>query len=284
MDKRAFTTDPNANVSTGSAAKWWESLGPTQRPSPYATASWRYLQDFTIDIIEIPVDVTNIYDNGADFTKPVYPIVWDGGLFNPPVPPAVVLDGGGFNSSGGIVTFSKTTFATVYVYDVAASYPDVRGLNSIVLDKGDLAIDPGEGVSQFISTEANLQIETEAQEDMAVDPIGSLQFLSTEDGFFIELTATAQTVDDTPPGKLLGQLDYILTETRVDVVGWSHYNWQDAAPVKQAFRAMTRSLPPCVDGIYVKDSPTAFWTDLGFRTQAKGDTELKYLPVTYRGY
>ena len=254
MDKRGFTTDPNANGTE--TKKWWESLGPTQKPSPYATASWRYYQDFTVDIIEIPTVPAVVYDNGTDFTRPVYPTVWDGGLFNPAIPPQVVLDSGGFNNSGEVVVFTKTTFATVYVYDSAASYPDVRGLNKVILNVGDLATDP----------ELNSKL------------------ITTEDGFSFFSEVPAQVADDTPPGTLLGQLDYTLTDTRVDVVSWSHYNWQDASPVKQAFRAMTRSLPQCVDGIYVKDSPTAFWTDLGFRTQAKGDTELKFLPVTYRGY
>ena len=254
MDRRGLTTDPNASgIGT---KKWWETLGPTQKPSPYATASWRYYQDFTVDIIEVPAVPAVVYDNGTDFTKPLYATVWDGGYFNPAVPPQVILDGGGFNGDGNIVIFTKKTFATVYVYDAAASFPDVRGLNAVILNEGDLSTDP--------------ELDS--------------KFITTEDGFSFFSERPCQVADDTPPGTLLGQLDYTLTDTRVDVVSWSHYNWQDAAPVKQAFRAMTRSLPQCVDGIYVKDSPTAFWTDLGFRTQAKGDTELKFLPVTYRGY
>ena len=254
MDKRGLTTDPNRNI--GATPEWWESLGPTQKPSPYAYASWKYLQSFTTEITEIPGVVTLVYDNGTVFADYLYPIVWDGGLFNPVVPPAVILDSGGFNSSGGIVDFETTTFATVFVYDSLASYPDVNGLSAIELDLGDLA----------------------------TDPPGSLQLLLTESGLTIGFEATAQTADDTPPGTMLGQLDYTLTDKRVDVIGWSHYNWEDATPVKQAFKAMINGLPNCVEGVYVKDSPTAFWTDLGFRFQNKGDTELKFFPVRYRGY
>ncbi len=282
MDKRGLTTDPNRNF--GATPGWWESLGPTQKPSPYAYASWKYLQSFTTEVVEIPGVASVVYDNGTVFADYLYPIVWDGGLFNPVVPPAVILDSGGFDSSGGIVDFETTTFATVFVYDSLASYPDVNGLSAIDLDLGDLATDPGEGVSQFLSTEDGTALETEDQEDMSIDPPGSLQLLLTEDGFNLGFEATAQTQDDTPPGTMLGQLDYTITEKRVDVIGWSHYNWEDATPVKQAFKAMINGLPNCVEGVYVKDNPTAFWTDLGFRFQNKGDTELKFFPVRYRGY
>jgi hypothetical protein len=254
MDKRGLTTDPNRNFGTKS--QWWESLGATQKPSPYASASWKYLQSFKSELIEVIVTPTVVYDNGQQFADYLYPIVWDGGLFNPVVAPEVVLDGGGFNSSGEIVDFEKTTFATVYVYDSFASYPDTSGLSAIVLNFGELATDPESG---------------------------SL-LLATEDGLTFSSEVPAQTPDDTPPGTMLGQLDYTLTNKRVELIGWSHYNWEDAAPVKQAFRAMISSLPQCVEGVYVKDSPTAFWTDLGFRFVNKGDEELKFFPVRYRGY
>jgi hypothetical protein len=254
MDKRGLTTDPNRNF--GAATEWWESLGPTQKPSPYAYASWKYLQDYAVDIVEVPGEVTLVYDNGTSFPDYLYPIVWDGGLFNPVMAPTVVLDGGGFNSSGNIVEFEATTFATVYVYDSLASYPDVKGLNSIIINIGTVSTDP-ESSSQNIAAENN-------------------------DTFFAE--APAQTVDDTPPGTMLGELSYTLTNRRVDLVAWSHNNWMDATPVRRAFQAMISSLPSCVDGVYVKDDPTAFWTDLGFKTVSKGDTELKFFPVRYRGY
>jgi len=252
MDKRGLTTDPNRNFGTKS--QWWESLGATQKPSPYATASWKYLQNYTTEITEVIATPEVIYDNGANFSNYLYPVVWDGGLFNPVAPPSVILDGGGFNSSGQIVEFETTTLATVYVYDSYASYPDVNGLNAIILDSGDLATDPAEDV------------------------------ILSEDGFSFFSEVPAQTVNDTPPGTMLGQLDYTLVNERVDVVGWSHYNWEDAAPVKQAFRAMVNGLPQCVKGVYVKDDPTAFWIDLGFQYVHKGDTELKFFPVDYRGY
>jgi hypothetical protein len=250
MDRRGLTTDPNADV----AGKWWANLGPTQKPSPYATASWRYLQDYQVDVIEVPTTPTVVYDNGNVFSEYNQPIDWDGGLFNPPTPPETVLDGGGFNSNGQIVIFDKITFATVYVYDLAASYPDVRGLDKVILDTGDLATDP------------------------------NAEVILTESGFSFYSEVPAQTVNDTPPGTCLGTLSYTIDNERVDIQSWEHYNWQDASPVKQAFRAMVRSLPECVESVHVKDSPTAFWVDLGFRYVNKGDTELKYQPVTYRGY
>ena len=256
MYNRGFTVDPNANlVPTGVARdeKWWESLGPTQKPSPYAAASWKYLQDYHVDVIEVPAIPAVVYDNGDVFSAYNPTPIWDGGLFNPPTPPLVVLDGGGY-TQGRIVVFDKITFATVYVYDSLASYPSVKGLNSIILNTGDLATDPD---ADILTTETGLS-------------------------FFGE--QPAQTFDDTPPGTCLGTLSYTLHDERVDIESWEHYNWQDASPVKQAFRAMVRSLPECVKSVHVKDDPTAFWVDLGFRYVDKGDTELKYQPVTYRGY
>ncbi len=282
MDKRGLTTDPNRNF--GAASEWWESLGPTQKPAPYAAASWKYLQSFKVEVVEVPGAAGVVYDNGTIFANYLYPIVWDGGLFNPAVAPEVILDSGGFDSSGGIVDFETTTLATVFVYDSLASYPDVNGLSAITLDLGDLAIDPAEGTLVSVTTEGDLDIETEDGEDMAADPPASLTLLNTESDLTFTIEATAQTKDDTPPGTMLGQLDYTLTNKRVDIVGWSHYNWEDAKPVKQAFKAMINSLPQCVEGVYVKDSPTAFWTDLGFRFENKGDEELKFFPVRYRGY
>ena len=252
MDKRGLTTDPNRN--SGNAAQWWESLGPTQKPSPYAYAAWKYIQNFSSEFAEVIVTPELVYDNGTSFPDYLYSVVWDGGLFNPPVAPSVVLDSGQFNSSGQIVKLEKTTFATVYVYDSLASYPDVNGLNKIILNVGDLATDPDTDV------------------------------ILTEDGFSIYSEVPAQTFDDSPPGVLLGQLDYTLKEKRVDVIGWSHYNWQDATPVRRAFQAMINSLPLCVEGVYVKDSPTAFWIDLGFEYENKGDDELRFVPVSYKGY
>jgi hypothetical protein len=253
MDRRGFTTDPNADPVA--PHQWWNTLGPTQRPSPYATASWKYLQDTQTEEIERRAVIEVVYDNGAVFADYNQAIDWDGGLFNPVVPPSVVLNGGGFNSSGEIIIFEKTSFSTVYVYDSYASYPDIRGLQSIILDTGDLATDP--------------------------DAI----FITTEDGFTFGSEVPAQLINDTPPGTMLGQLDYTITNKRVEITGWSHYNWQDASPVKRAFQAMIASLPTdCVEGVFVKDDPTAFWQDLGFGYVGKGDTELKFFPVRYRGY
>ncbi len=252
MDKRGLTTDPNREF--GTTAKRWESLGPTQKPSPYATASWKYLQNFQTEVIEVRTAETVVYDNGADFNVYLYPIVWDGGLFNPAAPPSVILDSGGFDSGGGAIDFKTIITATVYVYDSLASYPNVNGLNSIILSSGDLATDP----------EALL--------------------ILTESGFSFNTEVHAQTSNDNPPGKLLGELNYTVDDARVEITSWSHYNWMDSTPVEKAFKAMLSGLPQCATDVYVKDDPTAFWISLGFRYENKGDEELKFFPVTYRGY
>lgn len=44
MDERGLTTDPNRDPLAD--IEWYEEIGSTDGPSPYATASWTYWHDF----------------------------------------------------------------------------------------------------------------------------------------------------------------------------------------------------------------------------------------------
>ncbi len=96
------------------------------------------------------------------------------------------------------------------------------------------------------------------------------------------MTNQAENYQDTPPGTLLGQLDYTLVQTDVEITNWTHYNWYDDEPLQQAFRAMMKSLPECVTNVTVEDDPTdptAFWASLGFIHTSKGGNTLTYSPA-----
>ena len=90
MDKRGFTSDPNGDPYA--KQQWWQTIGSTRGPSPYATKAWAYLQDWVETRVEIPASAAVVYDNGTHFNIPNYPTVWDGGLFNPMVAPSITLD------------------------------------------------------------------------------------------------------------------------------------------------------------------------------------------------
>jgi hypothetical protein len=76
--------------------------------------------------------------------------------------------------------------------------------------------------------------------------------------------------------KLLGNLSYEINTGFLKITDWAHNNWHDAEPVRMAFKILLSSLPPCVTHISVKDEPTAFWRDLGFVYNEKGDGYLIY--------
>ena len=45
MDERGLTVDPFRGIETES--RWWEEIGPTQKPSPYRKLPGRYYQKIT---------------------------------------------------------------------------------------------------------------------------------------------------------------------------------------------------------------------------------------------
>lgn len=157
MDERGLTIDPNRDPLDPTG--WWEEIGATQKPSPYRTASWAYVQEHHKEPAIIPTPGTD-----------------------PPV---------------GIET--NRIFATVYVYDSKASSPDPR--------------------------------------------------------------LTGETLDTR--GVILGHLTYEIIGPVMTLTDWAHNKWQDATPVKQAFKALMANTPNCVQQVVVH-RPEAFWKSLGF--------------------
>ena len=153
MDNRAYKVDPCRGTDT--PVRWWETIGDTNRPSPYRKTSWSYTKEVTRE------------------------------------------DG--------------RTFTTIFVYDGKASDP----------------FRPWESVNRG-------------------NP------------------------------KDLGSLSYEIGTKVMTITDWSHYNWHDATPVREAFKVLLNDMPPCVSTIIVKDEPTAFWRDLGFVYSQKGDGYLVY--------
>ena len=64
MDQRAYTYDPNALLASRFPEEemWWHSIGPTRKPSPYATATWTYYRK----VAEEPRILPAVDDVGLD--------------------------------------------------------------------------------------------------------------------------------------------------------------------------------------------------------------------------
>jgi hypothetical protein len=142
MDKRGLTHDPN--VDPMASPRWFETIGPTQKPSPYATASWVCLQTYDVVFQEIfnPNGEALVLDNYQEFPVWLYPDVYDGGRFDQLDLPHLVLDSQIYTPGGGAAEYIKHTFASVRVYDSLASSPG--DLAEIEIDLGLLAIDSDE--------------------------------------------------------------------------------------------------------------------------------------------
>lgn len=252
MASRGYSVDPNSTAISSPA--WWNTLGPTQRPSPYATTSWEYLQDYDVFIEQVYVDpdILDLFDNWRDFTTPFYSYVLDGGdCFASSLLGADPLDNGLFNGEGGIYINRTFTLARVSVWDSKASSPGT--LSRVEMDRGSLATNS--------ETEDSLSIEVEG---------GDI------DGFQLNVTGEAQLADDNPPGALLGYIDYQIIDRGVAILNWSDIGWRNDQPVRKAFSAMMNALPDCVTVVTVEDSAETFWKSLGFTKLTKGSNVLTY--------
>ena len=206
MDKRGLTIDPNRDVFA--EPKWWEDLGHTTKPSPYATASWTYWHDYVTESQELIID-----------------------------------EGGGLGSQQGPTTIVKHYYASVKVYDGKASDPGP--LERISSELGDL------------SNESDDLILTESGETLMIEQ-------------------NPKSPYEGEKGLLLGEINYEIIGPLLTITDWSHYNWRSALPVQKAFKVLIKDIPDCVDIITVRDTPTAFWRDLGFRYPEKGSDMLVY--------
>ncbi len=257
MDPRGYAYDPNQTV-VSSQPKWWEEVGSTLGPSPYAVAAWEYKQTKIELEVEVPVlSLYEVWDNGDIFAIYNQPVDWDGGLIGQIPGPEIVLDGGGFSSSGR-TRIVKQTNATVFAYDTKASAPG--SLSEIILNAGLLSIDP---------------------------PTEPAILLTTEDDIELKADEVARQFDDMiPPGVALGQIDYTLIEDTITITEWSQMNWYDDEPVRMAFKAMVNSKPFCATRVEVRNGlDSAFWKSLGFIETTKGAATLRWSdPAAWRPY
>ena len=147
MDKRGLTVDPNRDACAPLA--WYETIGPTHRPSPYATASWKYLQNYHVVYVEgCDVETSVSFDNFRTFSVWLYEFVLDGGELYQYDTDRPTYDAGGANSG----SYIKQIFSSVKVYDSLASSPGIYG--SLDIDLGLLALD-SDGVAVEIPVEIN---------------------------------------------------------------------------------------------------------------------------------
>ena len=84
MDERGLTVDPFRGVNT--ELRWWEKIGPSQKPSPYRKTSWSYYQKITHETTVI-VEPNLLYR-----TQFATLIVYDGKASDPAVDPSGPLD------------------------------------------------------------------------------------------------------------------------------------------------------------------------------------------------
>ena len=272
MDKRGLAVDPNYDVCE--PARWFDKLGPTQRPSPYATASWVCHQKYEVIYqLECGVEETAVFDNYTDFTKWLYEFVLDGGSLSAANEPRDTYDSGFFTTSGSGLKYIKRYFASVRVYDTLASYPDFGHINEgslVVLDNGD-------NIQLPIPNPEAIYDGGEGYHNWGATPVfdgGGY----TNNGTDNEIIDTVGK--DDPPGELLGEINYEMVNCEIFITDWSHYNWMDDTPVRKAFKCLVSSRPSQVRNIFVANSPHAFWTSLGFATPLKGGKVLSYFDPT----
>jgi len=329
MDRRGLTYDPNAD--TLASTKWHQQIGPTRKPSPYATAAWSYAQNFQEVLVEVESNqIIDVLDNGTDFRVWLFPnSLYDGGLFTQINFPRDYEDSGLYSSTSATIETIKQIFASVKVYDSKASDPTI---DDTTIEIAELAIDSdGVAVDTEITVEpddfflfdngSNFQLPIPnqslvydsgsfAQQGLGISldggtfriENGGMIFFDSvsvvyvagaslaangapNNGDLISVTRTSIQSDDTPPGKLLGRVDFEVKNCEVIITDWSHQNWQDDTPVRKAVKRMVNSLPSDITKISVTDRPSAFWTSLGFVKQSKDDDTLVYSdPLAHRSY
>ena len=261
---------------------WWETIGG-EGPKPYATATWQYLfdSDLLFEIIAISTTELAALDEGV-FGEGEERSSYDAGLFGSR--PGILIDGVFYTTTGyGIEV--KRTFAEIKVYDSLASSPGPLPLISQPV--GNLATEPNGGGDIVLLDPASLgdtDLGTDPFEvrlETDIPPLESQEILINGggfDGFAIEFQRLSNKADDTPPGQLLGQVNYEIFGSVATITSWDHYNWEDDTPIRKAVLAMLNGLPDEVIEVRVLDDPTALWQSLGFNRAYKGDPYIHYFP------
>lgn len=302
MDRRGHTIDPNREPLQQLA--WWEKVGPSQKPSPYATASWTYWHDWATE--EEPIftiePIAYEFDNGDDFAVNVYPQVIDAGLFNRSTTGALKLDEGGFTQTGEPIKWVHHYFGTIKVFDTKASAPNSTYGDEVIVEDDRLI-----GHVARIIDPATLEVFDNSVDfsNPVPDPnriLDETLFSRTSGGqlyseLIYQITEAGEQVlidpslgnempdyndDDFPSGKLLGEIHYEVSGADLTITEWSHYNWHDAQPVKKAVRVLLNEAPDCVERIKVENTPDPFWKALGFVCPYKGSEMLIHESSTVR--
>jgi len=174
MDKRGLTVDPNRDVFAD--LKWYDTLGETQKPSPYATASWQYFHTFEKLTERDPngQDPDLGFDGGEDFLQNIYDTLWDAGVnFSNPSASLEYFDNGLFGDLlSGLVDDDLTDdnsitryFASVRVYDDFASSPGTQD------ETDDLAIDGFDDSSVILVPIDPSEFQLYDNGDVILDPV-----------------------------------------------------------------------------------------------------------------
>ena len=292
MDKRGLTLDPNAEAMHPA---WYETLGPSQQPSPYATASWAYRHDWVTEeeaaLTTEPIEYE--FDNGDSFSNPTPGDSLDEAFFNTPRAGALILDEGGFSQTGDPVAFKKRYFGSVKVYDTFASFPnpsrpeqrviqngstigytavvvDVAG--AVVKDNGQDILNPNPNLSEIYNSQtyprsALGQVLDEMSFSVTPSGVQEIVNLNAPEGVDYD-------DDDVPRGTLLGEVYYEISGSNLTITDWSHYNWHDATPVRKAVKILLKEKPDCAEIVMVENRPSPFWRGLGFEYPFKGSEML----------
>jgi len=294
MDKRGLTVDPNAEPLTPES--WWNEIGGTQTPSPYAAASWTYWHKWVTE--EEPVkntdDIEYELDNGEGFGNPVVGQVYDSSLINQ-LPPVgyLILDEGGFTQTGEPIKYIKHYYGKVKVYDTLASAPAQPIPEERIIQEGRYVgytatvINPEELVIKDNSFDFQVPVPNPDDIlDSMLYPRSGLGFIYDEAMYEISPGGDQDIVDpnqpgvpdydfdDFPSGQLLGEINYEISGPHLTITDWSHYNWHDAKPVRNAVKVLLKEKPECVEVVAVENNPTPFWRTLGFVHTHKGSDML----------
>lgn len=288
---RDYSRDPDS--SPFDQPKWWDLIGESQKPSPYATASWAFFQTSVVE------DTCGETEEGT-FECDTDTLWWEtlGGTLRP-----YASASWSYFQESDIILESFIT--TIFEFFDDGEFPDDQD-KDLVIDEGLFngtqasleVIDEeewnagGDRVVMVKRTFAEISVyDTHASSpgnvadiaeplgDLVTDPANPLDFVKTDEvpeSRFLQLERTAEPGDDRPPGTLLGKISYEIFGAVAKITSWTHYNWEDDEPIRKACEVLIRELPDCVTEVVVEDDPTAFWTSLGFKQVVKGEPLLHF--------
>ena len=114
---------------------------------------------------------------------------------------------------------------------------------------------------------------SEVPEPGVVDPWVE-GFVRVYDGKASDPYNIPDLVYEDPGGTILGEIRYEINNIILTITEWSHYNWRNDRPVRDATRVLLNELPPCVQLVQVRNTPNSFWVSEGFISPFKGSDML----------